>query len=92
MQGAGTALARETSPPGAPYSAVAACLLSGAVLPALVYWASRSEAFEWIWRFPDQQGSALLVALGFAGAFALVGLGTAAISLGGLTWFVRRSR
>ena len=38
--------ARQASPPGAPFWAVAACLLSGAVLRALVYWASRSEAVE----------------------------------------------
>ena len=80
MQGAGTAPAREASLPGAPFWAVAACLLSGAVLPALVYWASRSEAFEWIWRFPDQQGSALLVALGLAGAFVLALLASARVA------------
>ena len=50
------------------------------MLPALVYWASRSEAFEWIWSFPGHQGSALFVALGLAGAFALVLLGGAGVA------------
>jgi uncharacterized membrane protein (DUF4010 family) len=80
MQSAGTASDREASPPGAPFWAVAACLLSGAVLPALVYWASRSEAFEWIWHFPTHRGSALPVALGFAGAFVLALLASAGVS------------
>ncbi len=64
MRSAGTA--REASSSGAPFGAVTACLLSGAVLPALVYWASRGEAFEWIWSFPAQQDSARFVALGLA--------------------------
>jgi hypothetical protein len=80
MQSAGTDSAREASSPGAPFWAVAACLLSGAVLPTLVYWASRSEASEWIWRFPAQQDSALLVALGLAGAFALALLASAGVA------------
>jgi hypothetical protein len=80
MQNAGAASTREASPPGAPFWAVAACLLSGAVLPALVYWASRSEAFEWIWHFPAHQDSVLLVALGLAGVVALALLVSAGVA------------
>jgi hypothetical protein len=72
MQSMGKSSARESSPPGAPFRSVAACLLCGAVLPALVYGASRSGAVPWIWGLPDQAGSARLAALGLAGAFALL--------------------
>jgi hypothetical protein len=80
MESAGTASAGEVSPPAAPLWAVAACLLSGAVLPALVYWASRSGRFEWIWHFPAEQGPSLLVALGLSGAFVLALLASARVA------------
>ena len=50
------------------------------MLPALVYWASRSEAFGWIWSFPAHQNSELLVALSLAGAFVLALLASAGVA------------
>jgi len=50
------------------------------MLPALVYWASRGEAFEWIWSFPGQRDSARFVALGLASVFVLALLVSARVA------------